>query len=174
MAIFIIGANKINSERYFRLYNSKVEDNAVRNIAEKDLIYMMRSNPNFKIQNADYRDGKIVGSTGSLEKIENQICITVIGAINENNSLAGYKFVDTTGRVYNMRTEDALHFLTDKPIQNASVVNGSYLRGINWEIPVIEDKEKVRNKESKKKPAYLHVDLNMMNYKYSNLYFHCK
>ena len=140
MAIFIIGAQKLNNERHFRLYNTKVSENNVRDISEKDLMYLMRGNSNFKVQNAEVQDGKIVGIKGSLNKIENGICITVIGAINENGELAGYRFVDTTGKVYNMKVADAVQFLNGKPIQNASVVNGAYIRGINWEIPVIEDK----------------------------------
>lgn len=169
MAIFIIGAQKLNNERHFRLYNTKVSENNVRDISEKDLMYLMRGNSNFKVQNAEVKDGKIVGTTGSLNKIENGVCITVIGAINENGELAGYRFVDTTGKVYNMKTPDAVQFLSGKPIQNASVVNGSYIRGINWEIPVIEDKSSKDNTNgnNKTKPIYLHIDVQHMNYKFS-------
>lgn len=166
MAIFIIGVEKLNNERYFRLYNSKVSENNIRDISEKDLTYLMRGNSNFKVQNAELKDGKIVGITGSLNKIENEICFTVVGAINENGSLAGYRFVDTMGNIYNMKTEETIMFLCGKSILNASVVNGSFIRGINWEIPVIEDK-KVSINQKGDKHIYLHVDVHHINYVFS-------
>lgn len=168
MAIFIIGVKKLNNDRYFRLYNSKASDNNVRDISEKDLAYLMHGNSNFKVQNAELKGGKITGSTGSLDKIANEVCYTVVGAINENGVLAGYRFVDTMGNVYNMRTEECVRFLSGKPIQNASVVNGSFIRGINWEIPVIEDnKIEKKGKSGSVKPIYLHIDAKYMNYKFS-------
>ena len=166
MAIFIIGVQKLNNERHFRLFNTKVNENNVRDISEKDLTYLMRGNSNFKVQNAAIKDGKITGTTGSLDKFANEVCYTVIGAINENGNLAGYRFADTMGNVYNMRMEESVQFLNGKPIQNASVVNGSYIRGINWEIPVIQDNksDKVNTKSNAVKPIYLHVDARHMNY----------
>lgn len=168
MAIFIIGVEKLNNERYFRLFNSKVNENNVRDISEKDLTYLMRGNSNFKVQNAELKDGKITGTTGSLNKVENEVCFTVVGAINQNGNLAGYRFVDTLGNVYNMRIEEAVMFLNGKPIQNASVVNGAFIRGINWEIPVIEDKKGMSNEKDKKlKPIYVHIDVQHMAYRFS-------
>lgn len=169
MAIFIIGVKKLNNDRYFRLFNTKVNENNVRDISEKDLTYLMRGNSNFKVQNAALKDGKIIGTTGSLDKFANEVCYTVIGAINENGSLAGYKFADTMGNVYDMRVEETVQFLNGKPIQNASVVNGSYIRGINWEISVIQDNkvEKSNTKSNVVKPIYLHIDARHMNYVFS-------
>ena len=169
MAIFIIGVQKLNNERHFRLFNTKVNENNVRDISEKDLTYLMRGNSNFKVQNAAIKDGKIIGTTGSLDKFANEVCYTVIGAINENGNLAGYRFADTMGNVYHMRMEESVQFLNGKPIQNASVVNGSYIRGINWEIPVIQDNksDKVNTKSNAVKPIYLHVDARHMNYVFS-------
>ena len=121
MAIFIIGVQKLNNERHFRLFNTKVNENNVRDISEKDLTYLMRGNSNFKVQNAAIKDGKITGTTGSLDKFANEVCYTVIGAINENGNLAGYRFADTMGNVYNMRMEESVQFLNSAKhhLQNA-------------------------------------------------------
>ena len=53
MPVFIIGSRNINYNKYYKLYNSNVKEEKTRDIEEKDLIYFMRGNPKFKIQNAE-------------------------------------------------------------------------------------------------------------------------
>ncbi len=169
MAIFIVGVKKLNNDRYFRLYNTKTVENNIRDISEKDLIYLMQGNSNFRLQNAELKGEKIMGTTGALDKIANEVCYTVVGSIYENGVLAGYRFVDTLGHVYNMRVEESIYFLSSKPILNASVVNGAFIRGINWEIPIIEDNRiEKANKSETVKHIHLHIDAKYVSYKFSS------
>ena len=78
MPVFIIGSRNINYNKYYKLYNSNVKEEKTRDIEEKDLIYFMRGNPKFKIQNAELQGKRIVGTTGSLDKLENNLCYTII------------------------------------------------------------------------------------------------
>lgn len=166
MAIFVIGVKNINNEKYFRLYNTKAKENNIRDIGEKDLMYLMKGNNNFTLENAAIKEGKIVGTTGSLNKIENGICYTILGSYSENNEEAGYIYVDTMGNLYEKDKVSAVQHLQNMPIQNASIVNGFFLRGINWTIPNIKNKniKEEFKKSGQPKPIYLHVDVNLFNY----------
>ena len=139
MPVFIIGSRNINYNKYYKLYNSNVKEEKTRDIEEKDLIYFMRGNPKFKIQNAELQGKRIVGTTGSLDKLENNLCYTIIGSINKNGKIWGYLFVDTLGNEFRKSTKETLQMLRGYPISNASIVQGAFIRGINWEIPCIED-----------------------------------
>ncbi len=169
MAIFVIGVKNINNDRYFRLYNTKAKENNIRDISEKDLMYLMKGNNNFTLENAGIKDGKITGTTGSLNKIENGICYTILGSYSENNEEAGYIYVDTMGNLYEKDKVSAVQHLQNMPIQNASIVNGFFLRGINWTIPNIKNKNIADKSKlsSQPKPIFLHVDVNLFNYMFS-------
>lgn len=163
MPVFIIGSRNINYNKYYKLYNSNVKEEKTRDIEEKDLIYFMRGNPKFKIQNAELQGKRIVGTTGSLDKLENNLCYTIIGSINKNGKIWGYLFVDTLGNEFRKSTKETLQMLRGYPISNASIVQGTFIRGINWEIPCIED----QNEVEKEKPVItVLVDVHLFNMKY--------
>ena len=165
MAIFIIGSRNINYNKYYKLYNSKVKEEKIRDIEEKDLIYFMRSNSKFKIQNAELKGKKIVGTTGSLDKLDNSLCYTIIGSICENGKTWGYVFVDTMGNEYRKSTKDTLQMLSCYPISNASIVQGAFIRGINWEIPCVETRGEIYTKKPK---ITILVDMHLFNMKYQS------
>ena len=140
MAIFIIGAKKINGQRFFRLLNTSTAPMKTRDMNEEDLMYMLDGNSSFHIENAELspRRDKIVGKTGSLEKIENKDSYVVLSGLTMDGELLGYRVVDSYGLVRDLRLKDVIPFLSNKSVQNASIVNGRFLRGINWEIPMFE------------------------------------
>ena len=142
MAIFIIGVKNLNGQRYFRLLNTSTAPMKTRDMSEEDLMYMLDGNSSFKIENAELspRKDKIVGKTGTLDKIENKNNYVVLSGLTVDGELQGYRVVDSFGLVRDLKLDEAIPFLRDKSIQNASVVDGRFLRGINWEIPMVEKK----------------------------------
>lgn len=148
MAIYIIGILENGKDKMIRLYNDK--KNQYRDMKEKDVLFLL-DEETIKIKNADIKENKLVGTTGSLKKITNQNVYTVVGYIGDvDEKPLAYKFVDSNGKVYIVRIVDCIDFFNRNLVQNASIVDNKFIRGINWSIPCVEKrKEEVKKVENK-------------------------
>ena len=147
MAIYIIGLLENGSEKLVRLYNDK--KNQYRDMREKDVLFML-DEETIKVKNAGIKGDKLVGTTGSLEKIKNKTVYIALGYISDaTGKPVSYKFVDSNGKVYIIEVHDCIGFFEKNIIQNASLVDGKFVRGINWELPCVE--------QEKKKPKNLSI-----------------
>ena len=140
MAIFVIGYKENgNGERLVRLYNS--ERKQTRDMKEKDLLFLKND---LKIMNADVEGKKLKGTTGSLEKVLNQNFFVIVSAKANKDGILGYNIVNIDGKELYVELKDMPFFFRDCTVQNASLVNsgnGTFVRGINWTIPVVEEKD---------------------------------
>lgn len=140
MAIFVIGYKEdSNGERLVRLYNS--DRKQTRDMKEKDLLFLKND---LKIMNADVEGKKLKGTTGSLEKVLNQYFFVIVSAKANKDGILGYNIVNIDGEELYVDLKDMPFFFRDCTVQNASLVNannGTFVRGINWTIPIIEEKD---------------------------------
>ena len=138
MAIFVIGYKESdNGERYIRLYNDKRKQ--IKDIKESDFRFLI---DDLNIVNAEFKEGKLKGTTGSLEKVKNENFIVILGSIVADGEVIGYKYVDSQGIEAYINLENVYQFFNARHVQNASIVqnnNSTFIRGINWEIPIVED-----------------------------------
>ena len=144
MAIFVIGYKENgNGERLVRLYNS--EKRQTRDMKEKDLLFLKND---LKIMNASVEGKKLKGTTGSLEKVLNQNFFVIVSAKANKDGILGYNIVNIDGKELYVELKDMPFFFRDCTVQNASLVNsgnGTFVRGINWTIPVVEEKDTLPN-----------------------------
>lgn len=139
MAIFVIGVYDTADGRYLKLYNDK--KGQVKRLKESDLIFLM---DNLDIVNVEVKDGKLKGKTGSIEKVKNKDFVVILGSIKQNNTIIGYKIVDSQGQEQKVKVSDISKLFQYNIVQNASLVDGEVVRGIKWEIPVVEVLEEKR------------------------------
>ena len=101
MAIFVIGVYDTADGRYLKLYNDK--KGQVKRLKESDLIFLM---DNLDIVNVEVKDGKLKGKTGSIEKVKNKDFVVILGSIKQNNTIIGYKIVDSQGQEQKVKVSD--------------------------------------------------------------------
>lgn len=135
MGIYVIGYKRNNSVNcVVRLFNERTGD--TKDMNENDLV----AKKNYiKMENARIRDNKLVGITGSLDKVLNECFFVVLGAYNIGSDDVKYKVVNTNGKVFIYSKENMIRLFSKAKVQNATLVQGKYIRGINWEIPEIEN-----------------------------------
>ena len=81
MAIFVIGYKESdNGERYIRLYNDKRKQ--IKDIKESDFRFLI---DDLNIVNAEFKEGKLKGTTGSLEKVKNENFIVILASFTTSS-----------------------------------------------------------------------------------------
>lgn len=135
MAIFVIGYkdNGFN-ERLVRLYNDKKKQ--IKDIKESDLLFLMED---INIVNAELKGKKLKGTTGSLDKVLNEDFSVIIGSVVKGENVVGYRVVNSKGEDILVKLADMPSVFNKSIVQNASLVEGKAVRGINWEIPVVQE-----------------------------------
>ena len=99
----------------------------------------------------DAKGFKFVGKTGTASKINKGERVAVCTAAFEDASgkKLGYRFIDCNGTVLDVNMQSVVAFMKKfgDMVQNATLVDDRYIRGIKWEIPVItESKQDMKMK----------------------------